>query len=501
MPELEIPGLKIRKEIGRGGMARVYLAMQESLQRPVAVKLLENPDTLGFHERFMNEGRYLAALSHSNIVEVYDVGESDGQYFIIMEYLPGGDLRNRIRKGMKAGLSLKVAMRIANCLDYLHEQGMVHRDLKPSNILFRADGNPVITDFGIAKLLQDKGDLTLAGGILGSPSYLSPEQAGFAGKVDGRSDLYSLGVILFEMLTGARPFKGEHFAEIIMAHHSDPIPKLPEDLSQYQSIIDRLLAKEMDGRYQNGAELVQAIRNLTTAEIHQLSGSRQESVTQADVLETADEQRSPKSGRSWFRVLIASLLFLSAAGLFLFTELAPEQINQQHAGAMRQPAAKVEIQAEKSGQQVLQPAPATEKAQPRPRPAAGVAKKQSAPRRPVNHNLSKTDQLLSLAYQRMDNLRLSLPRGDSAHDYFQKILKLDPENKAAKAGLRQIVRWYIEKAEQALTVNKIKQAKRYVNRGMTINSSHPRLIDLRNRIQAPAVVDKKVFNPFALLNF
>ncbi len=148
-----------------------------------------------------------------------------------MEYLPGGDLRSRIQKGMKPGLALKVAMRIASCLDYLHEQGIVHRDLKPSNILFRADSNPVITDFGIAKLLHEKGDLTLGEAILGSPSYLSPEQAGAAGKVDGRSDLYSLGVILFEMLTGERPYQGENFAAVIMAHQRDPIPKLPGALS------------------------------------------------------------------------------------------------------------------------------------------------------------------------------------------------------------------------------------------------------------------------------
>ena len=176
---------------------------------------------------------------------------------------------------MKPLLALKVAVRIANCLDYLHEQGIVHRDLKPSNILFRGDNNPIITDFGIAKLLQDKADLTQGGGILGSPSYLSPEQAGFAGEVDGRSDLYSLGIILFEMLTGERPFQGENFAAIIMAHHKEPIPQLPETLSQYQPIIDRLLAKHAEGRYQNGVQLLKAIRDLNSTDVHQLPKSEQ----------------------------------------------------------------------------------------------------------------------------------------------------------------------------------------------------------------------------------
>ena len=130
-----------------------------------------------------------------------------------------------------------------------------------------------------------------------------------------------------------------------------------------------------------------------------------------------------------------------------------------------------------------------------------IAKKQPTTQPTINRKLSKTDQLLSLAYKRMDSLRLSFPRGDSAYDYFRQIQQLDPDNKAAKAGIRQIVRWYIDKAEQALIENKIKQAKRYVKRGLTINGNHPRLKALRNRIRNPVPVEKKVFDPFEILDY
>ena len=499
LPELEIPGLKVIKEVGRGGMARVYQAIQESLQRPVAVKLLDHPDTPGFHERFMNEGRYLAALSHSNIVEVYDVGECNGQYYIVMEYLPGGDLRHRIRQGMKPGLALKVALRIALCLDYLHEKGLVHRDLKPSNILFRADNNPVLTDFGVAKLLRDKGDLTISGGVLGSPSYLSPEQAGFGGRVDRRSDLYSLGVILFEMLTGERPYQGENFVEIIMAHHRQPIPELPETLYQYQPLVDRLLAKEMDDRFQSGSEFVQDLRELTSAEIHQLPMSTEHLWGSSETtLGNAGQSPRGNSVRPGSGVFKKNLLLLSVAGLVLFPGSKPETLSTESATIFATSPTHTSFQATENIPQVKDSITLTGGAL--KRSEVMILEPRTGSRKWVNNRLNKADRLLELAYQRMDNLRLSLPKGDSAYDYFQQILRIDPDHKAAKAGLRQIVRWYIDKAERAIRDKQILQAKRYIKRGLAINNKHPHLIELRSRIEAPSIVEKKVFDPFQALD-
>lgn len=468
MPELEIPGLQILNEIGQGGMAKVYLAMQESLQRPVAVKLLNNPDTPGFHGRFLNEGRYLAALSHSNIVEVYDVGECHGRYYILMEYLPGGDLKRRIQRGIKPATALKLTVRIASCLDYLHSQGIVHRDLKPSNILFRADNKPVLTDFGIAKLLQDTGELTMGGSILGSPAYLSPEQAGFSDEIDGRSDLYSLGVILYEMLTGRRPFTGENFAAIIMAHHQAPIPLLPEHLIRFQPVIERLLAKRADDRFQTGAELIQALRMGPIAEIHQLRHQSDIEITHnqepsAPALETLPPH--PPPGRCKRGILVLSLL--------LVTGLLPVfSLNQSELGALSDTRV--------AGQTALQ-------TKPQARQAAQVMPK-----------LSKVDQLLILAYKRMDSLQLSYPQGDSALRYFHDILALEPDNMAAQAGMRQIVRWYIRKAEESLDQGNSEQARRYIYRGRMINREHPKLVALQRRSESSKPLKSSAYQSLQL---
>ena len=186
-------------------MAAVYLAIQESLDRPVALKVLTDPDSPEFSERFVNEGRIIASLVHGNIVTVHDVGIAEGLHYISMEYVDGGDLRTRIADGQSPEAALDLAARMADCLGFAHRKGVIHRDLKPANILFRRDGTPLLTDFGIAKNQRLDSDLTATGKIVGTPRYMSPEQA--LGKpVDGRSDLYSLGVVLYEMLTGEPPY-------------------------------------------------------------------------------------------------------------------------------------------------------------------------------------------------------------------------------------------------------------------------------------------------------
>jgi serine/threonine-protein kinase PpkA len=487
LSELEIPGLQLLNEIGQGGMARVYLAMQESLQRPVAVKFLNNPDSPGFHERFMNEGRYLAALSHSNIVEVYDVGEAHGHYYILMEYLPRGDLKRRIQRGIKSTTALKLTLKIAGCLDYLHGQGIVHRDLKPSNILFRADNNPVLTDFGIAKLLQDSAELTLGGSILGSPSYLSPEQAGFAAEIDGRSDLYSLGVILYEMLTGRRPYAGESFAAIIMAHQHYPIPRLPEQLGCFQPIIERLLAKRADERYQSGAELIQAIRMATSGEYPQTRRQEQNEAQarpEAPLVESDPVPENPR-GPHHGPLIPLSMLLLSAL-------LPVVSLNQGESLTFKPTPEARAVSAVTAGQE-----PATLSGT-RTEPQLEPREPHTPPtRRP---KLSEVDRLLSLAYQRMDSLRLSYPKGDSALKYFRDILDLEPDNMAAQAGIRQIVRWYIRKAGLALDHGDKDRARRYIHRARLINARHPKLAALQERLDGSPPADRRTYRSLQLLD-
>jgi serine/threonine-protein kinase PpkA len=207
---MHIPGYQIERELGQGGMAIVYLALQESLHRHVALKVIKPVLTTDeeFAQRFLREGRIIAQLSDPHIVTVYDIASYEGTYYLSMEYLPGDTLQQRIREGLPLKDALAVARAIAGALHYAHHRGIIHRDIKPQNILFRENGSPVLTDFGIAKTLGSSTIMTRTGLSIGTPRYMSPEQ--IRGQdVDARADLYSFGVLFYEMLTGNVPYNAE----------------------------------------------------------------------------------------------------------------------------------------------------------------------------------------------------------------------------------------------------------------------------------------------------
>ncbi len=257
---MQIPGFQIEREIGRGGMARVYLAVQSKFGRLVALKVVSADFARydDFRTRFMDESRINAQLTHPNIVQVYDVAVHEDCIYLVMEYLSGGDLNDRLARGMHIQGVLKVIKDMGRALDYAHRKGVIHRDIKPENILFRDDGSAVLTDFGIARLVAGQDALTRTGTVVGTPQYMSPEQA--AGReLDGRSDLYSLGVVFYRMLTGDVPFQAETAVAVGIKHLQDPVPRLPAYLSAFQDVIDRALAKKPDLRFQSGAEFAEAV--------------------------------------------------------------------------------------------------------------------------------------------------------------------------------------------------------------------------------------------------
>jgi len=260
---MNISGYSIKEPIGKGGMAVVYRAVQESLNRPVALKVM-NPlysDFPEFSERFLEEGRLLASLTHTNIIGIHDVGISDGLHFICMEYVQGGDLCGRIRAGISPAQATQYLKSLASCLSIAHDAHIVHRDIKPANVLFRKDGTLLLTDFGIAKqLTADKG-LTMTGSMIGSPHYLSPEQVK-GGAVDGRADIYSLGIIYYEMLTRKRPFTGDSEVNIALKHLARPMPKLPKVFAAYRGIIDRMTRKNPEERFPSCRSLLEALSEL-----------------------------------------------------------------------------------------------------------------------------------------------------------------------------------------------------------------------------------------------
>ena len=253
-------GYTLLRELGRGGMAIVYLAQQQSLRREVALKVMspgsDQDPTLA--ERFLREARIAANLHHPHIVAIHDFGVHDGRLFIAMEYEPGGSVLPPHGECLEPRAALRIVRDIASALDYAHGRGVVHRDIKPDNILRRADGSAMLSDFVIARMLQGDSVLTAEGTSVGTPHYMSPEQLR-GEKVDGRSDIYSLGVVLWQLLTGELPYSGTDNWSIGTQHISSDIPRLPSGRATLQGLIDAMMAKRAEDRPQSGAEVVQRI--------------------------------------------------------------------------------------------------------------------------------------------------------------------------------------------------------------------------------------------------
>lgn len=260
-----IPNFELDREIGRGGMSRVYLAHQINPKRKVAIKIVA-PGAAGddaFLQSLKLEGDTIAQMSHDNIVTVYACGVIDNHYFLAMEVLGGGDLTKKIQNGVDPNDAVRITMQVASALKQAHEKGVLHRDIKPENIMFHESGKAVLVDFGIAKESEVESSFTKAGAVVGTPHYMAPERA--TGKpIDLRSDLYALGVVFWEMLTGRKLYEGADTFAISYAHVYEKIPPLPENLSRFQPILLKCLAKDPNDRYQTAGELIRALSKFYT---------------------------------------------------------------------------------------------------------------------------------------------------------------------------------------------------------------------------------------------
>jgi serine/threonine-protein kinase PpkA len=260
---IQIPGYRVIRKINQGGMSTVYLAIQISVGRVVALKVMNpqlNSDP-AFSERFQREATIVGQLSHPNIVAIYDIGRYEDLNYIAMDYLPNGSVHDKMSTGLSGEEVLRILREIASALDHAHEKGYIHRDIKPENILFRSDNSAVLSDFGVARGAANSSRMTHVGTVVGTPHYMSPEQTK-GNNVDGRSDLYSLGIVFYEMLTGTLPYQGDEAVTIALKHISAPIPKLPLQYLTYQKVLDKLLAKDPEQRFQRGRDLIAAIDDL-----------------------------------------------------------------------------------------------------------------------------------------------------------------------------------------------------------------------------------------------
>lgn len=260
---------RIKAELGRGGMSTVYLAHDPRFERDVAIKLLplELLHQPTFRRRFEREAKVVASLDHPAIVPVYDFGEEDGQPFLVMRFMTGGSLGERLKQGaISVAEASRIVTKLAPALDEVHLHGVIHRDLKPSNILFDQRNEPYISDFGTAKLKHAHTKLTDTGGAVGTPAYMSPEQIQGEGELDGRSDIYTLGIILFEMLTGKHPYQTNTPIAVAVKHMFEPVPNLQEMEPSLppacQEVIVQAMAKQKEHRYRTAVEFASALQEV-----------------------------------------------------------------------------------------------------------------------------------------------------------------------------------------------------------------------------------------------
>ena len=324
---------RIISQIGQGGMATVYKAYQPSMDRNVAVKVLPSQlaDSREFTKRFQQEARTIARLEHAHILPVFDYGESDGISYFVMRYLEAGTLKNKMETGPLSLSEIdRIFTQLADALGYAHSHGVIHRDLKPANTLIDSQGNLFLTDFGIAKLLEDASPrLTQTDAIMGTPAYISPEQAQ-AQTVDQRSDIYSLGIILYEMVTGRVPFVADTPLAVILKHVSAPLPmpsSIKTDIPEaIETVILKALAKNPDDRFATAAEFVSAwkralaekdsVRRVPEAPTSIASGERT-SAAPTQLKPASTTTTAPKP-RTWLvGCVIGACLLFSIAGVFV----------------------------------------------------------------------------------------------------------------------------------------------------------------------------------------
>lgn len=255
-----IPGYRILRKLGQGGMATVWLAVQESLERQVSIKVMAREALLDeiSKQRFEHEARTIAKLEHPCIVSVHEVGRtSEGRLYYVMPYLANGDLAQRDFIHDEPRIA-EVLRSLLSALEYAHARGIVHRDVKAENVLFDNADRPLLTDFGIALSKRDKTRITTVGLVVGSGGYMAPEQAR-GDEVDGRADLYSVGVLAYELVTGRLPFLSPEALALALMHAQDPVPRLPPEKRHWQAFIDRAMAKSPDDRYRNAAQMQRAL--------------------------------------------------------------------------------------------------------------------------------------------------------------------------------------------------------------------------------------------------
>ena len=470
---IQIPGYEILRPLGTGGMSTVYLAIQRSLDRKVAIKVMRrggDDDGSQAEKRFLLEGRMMAKLPHRNIVAVYDIVSNETMAYISMEFLDGGTLSDRMRDGISLADAVSVIVQIASALDFAHTHGVVHRDLKPANIMFRDVGTPVLTDFGIARYQDATATrLTQTGMLVGTPTYMSPEQIN-GQNVDGRADLYSLGVLFYELLAGHPPFRGDTPIAVLMAHLTQPVPPLPDEHAAFQPVMDRMLAKNRDERYTGMKEFSQDLKSrLINSNTLLMRLNVDPNAPSSEQLRALGFASTP-TGQGLRDSLLGSLPTPRPTPLPAVPGLtAPEQTVLR----MRKPSMMSVVAAVGIVLVII---------------GAWMAFHGRG-------GLSKDEQelvglWLDRAEHRITSNQLVTPADDSAFAYLQKIQQKDPENPRAAQMLEQIAQKLGTQAKAALAAGKLEEAADLDNQALLMRPDDTDLRAVSKQIAAAQTAEK-----------
>ena len=481
--DINIPGYRILRPIGEGGMASVFLAVQESLDREVALKVMSPvlAANAEFASRFVVEGKITAKLQHPNLVTVYDIGSHNGVYYLAAEYIPGGTLKEKVSEGgLSVGQILDIATDIAQGLDFAHSKGFVHRDVKPGNVLFRADGRVVLADFGIAKAMDGSNSSTVAGASIGTPDYMSPEQAR-GEPVDGRSDLYSLGTVLYELLVGTPPYQAGDPFTVALMHVTHPVPELPEPWQWLQPLVSGLMAKQADQRYKTGAAFVDALHQLLVSApqgaVLQETNTRKPGSGSRIASGAATQQRTristnERKGRApWiWPAAGAALLFVAAIGGWWLLSPGVEPVSDSSSTAA---TGSADIPANTTATTDTGPLPEGFEL---PQPVDAPDQDE------LERLLNAGDQLYEIGTVKEPNRKLTMPDDDSALGYYRRALALDPENARARAGIAGIVAFYRGYAYKFCIRESWTQCGVMVRAGLAVDGADPYLLQLQDAV-------------------
>ncbi|MEP4484925.1 MAG: protein kinase [Halioglobus sp.] len=470
MADFEIPGYEVYERLGRGGMATVFRALHLNLDREVAIKVMDtslNSDE-SFAERFIREARISARLVHPHILQIYDVNSYDSLNYIAMELLSGGDLADTIRGSMTQATIYDVMEQMCEALDYASSKGYVHRDIKPSNIMIRSEADYVLADFGIAKAANSGTQMTQTGLMVGTPSYMSPEQAKGV-EVDGRSDIYALAVLFFEMLTKKLPYDSDSAVSTAVKHLTDPIPTLPEELKAYQPFLNKALAKEADDRFQTGREMFAALTEVRSQFDDEAILTTVDPGTVQAAAEIDEEEDEMKTSAAWTGATQVSQPSRPSRPYKLHDTSSPDSLvsgirtEQRSSGGETGsfPVAKAALvtgaflvvgAAGLAGYTVSQGKPLSEMTN-----ISGLFSKDDGSmsaeelKAYVDERLAKAD--IALAEANANPVRAS-----QANEILSDVLSKDPGNARATAGVSQLVTYYFAVADEAAAMGQFKAA-------------------------------------------